>query len=229
MTSPVSASLLSRLISLAYDPVSALGDRWFLASHRDALVDGLEGRILDLGAGTGWMFPYLAGVDGSLEVHAIEPDPYMRARARQRAASLELDVTFHAGVAEELPFRDESFDAALSSLVLCTVDDPVAARDELARVLIDDGEVSMLEHVRGQGLRGRLQEMVAPLWRPLAGGCHLDRSQHEPFLADPAFEVQTFQRLDIGLFPIKPFIAARFQRVQRSEQAEQRDREKGEP
>ncbi len=220
MTS-VPASMLSRLTSRVYDPVSALGDRLFLASHREALVDGIEGRVLDLGAGTGWTFPYLAAADGSLEVHALEPDPNMRARARQRAASLELDVTLHAGVAEELPFRDGSFDAALSSLVLCTVDDPVAAKDELARVLTDGGEVRMLEHVRGQGLRGRLQAVVAPLWRPLAGGCHLDRSQHEPFLADPTFEAQTFQRLDIGLFPIKPFVSARFQRVPRSEQTEQ--------
>lgn len=215
MTS-VSASMLGRLTSRVYDPVSALGDRLFLASHRDALVDGIDGRVLDLGAGTGWTFPYLAAIDGSLEVHALEPDPHMSARARQRAGSLDLDVTVHAGVAEELPFRDGSFDVALSSLVLCTVDDPVAAKDELARVLTSGGEVRMLEHVRGQGLRGRLQEVAAPLWRPLAGGCHLDRSQHEPFLDDPSFEVQTFQRLDIGLFPIKPFVTARFRHVSRS-------------
>lgn len=209
---PPKYHLLQRLHAAVFDPVSAIGDRLFLASHRRDIVDGVEGRVLDLGAGTGWSFRYLEDHAESIELHALEPDPFMRARAKRRAASLDLDVTIHAGVGEALPFDADRFDVVLSSLVLCTVDDPEATRAEIARVLKPDGELRMFEHIHGTGLRGRLQSLLAPGWRLAAGGCELRRRQHEPYLGDPRFAVESIEHHDIGLFPIKPFVAARFRR-----------------
>lgn len=72
--------------------------------------------------------------------------------------------------AERLPYGDDTFDAAVAGLVFCTIPDPEAALDELARVLRPGGEVRFLEHVQAEGFRGRLQPLVEPLWKPLAGG-----------------------------------------------------------
>lgn len=202
----------SRVVAASYDPVAAVGDRWFLARHRADLLAGLSGRVLLVGAGTGWSFPYLEALDASLEVHAIEPDSTMRRRARARAAEMDLDVILAAARAETLPYRDGSFDAVVTSLVLCSVDDLDAVRGELSRVLRSGGELRLLEHVRAPGIRGRAQRAVAPLWHPLAGGCHLTRRPHEAYERDPTFSVIDCEEIDGGLFPIRPFVRARFRR-----------------
>jgi SAM-dependent methyltransferase len=77
--------------------------------------------------------------------------------------------------AEHLPFADASFDTVVSTLVLCTVRDPSAALAEIGRVLRPGGRLLFIEHVRGEGRRGRVQQRITPLWRVLAGGCHPDR------------------------------------------------------
>lgn len=199
-------------VAAVYDPVVGLADRWFLDRWRARLADGLTGRILDLGAGTGRMHPHLAATEGVTEVHAVEPDPAMRRRGRRRSQRHGLDVQWHGAAGEALPFREGTFDAAIASLVLCTVTDEAAVRAELARVIASGGELRFLEHVRGDGLRGRAQRAIQPLWRPVAAGCHLTRRQHEGYLADPAFEALEVEPIDAGIFPIRPFVFGRFRR-----------------
>jgi SAM-dependent methyltransferase len=100
--------------------------------HRRRLLDGLHGAVLELGAGHGLNFPhYPAGVS---EVIAIEPEPTLRARAADAAASAPVRVRVLAGVADELPVADQSVDAAIASLVLCSVPDQRRALAELRRV-----------------------------------------------------------------------------------------------
>jgi ubiquinone/menaquinone biosynthesis C-methylase UbiE len=77
--------------------------------------------------------------------------------------------------AEELPFPDESFDAAVFAFVLCSVEDPGLALEEARRVLKPNGKLVLLEHVRGEGRIARWQERLTPLHRKLAGNCHLNR------------------------------------------------------
>jgi ubiquinone/menaquinone biosynthesis C-methylase UbiE len=77
--------------------------------------------------------------------------------------------------AEALPFPDGSFDVVVSTLVLCTVDDPGRALAEVRRVLAPGGRLVLLEHVRSGGGLARWQDRLAPLWRHLAAGCHLNR------------------------------------------------------
>ncbi len=132
-----------------------------------------RGRVLEIAAGTGAQFRWY--VPGTT-VTALEPDRGMLERARRRAASAAARVTVVEGRAEEVPFPDGSFDAAVSAFGLCTVGDPAAALSELRRVLVPGGALLLLEHVHLPWEPGRaLQRRAAPAWAAVAGGCRLDR------------------------------------------------------
>jgi ubiquinone/menaquinone biosynthesis C-methylase UbiE len=198
-----------RVFAALYDPVTAGAERRIFPEHREYLVAGLRGRVLDLGAGTGAMFPYFAvatdAVPG-IELVAVEPDPHMRRRATERATALDLDVDLVEGTAAALPFRDDAFDVVVAAMGFCTVPDVGNALSEVARVLAPDGEVRFLEHVRGRGWYGRLQAAIAPAWRVAVGGCHLDRETGERFRAHPALAVSELQQLSLPTYPATPFV-----------------------
>src|ERR1035438_6023132 len=87
-----------------------------IRQHRDELLAGLSGRVIEVGAGAGSNFAhYPSGVE---EVVAVEPEPYLRERARAAAAHAEVRIEVLDGVADRLPVQDSSFDAAVACLVL---------------------------------------------------------------------------------------------------------------
>ena len=141
--------------------------------HRRRLLDGLSRTVLELGAGHGLNFPhYPTGVS---DVIAIEPEPTLRAAASQAAAAAPVPIRVLAGVADELPLEDESVDAAVVSLVLCSVPDQDRALSELRRVLRPHGELRFYEHVIPNCQPRRLLLKAADhsgLWPRIAGGCH---------------------------------------------------------
>ncbi len=174
-------------------------------------------RILDVGSGTGAMFPFYAAASSSatsrgLSVVAVEPDAHMRERAERRARECGLDVTLVDAGAESLPLADESVDVVVASLVLCTVSDLDAALDEFSRVLRPGGELRVLEHVRADGRLARGQELLTPAWKHVAAGCHLARPTGEVLLADDRFTVVEYDTLDVGVPPVAPFVRGRFRR-----------------
>lgn len=161
-------------LAWAYDGLTAAGERR-LRPFRERLVGLAEGRVLEIGAGTGANFPYYRRADSVL---ALEPDPYMRRRAWRRLQGLGLQGTIRLvpGLAEELPLEDASVDHVVCTLVLCSVDDPARSLAEVRRVLRPGGSLRFLEHVRfEEGWKGWLQDRLTPLWRRLFGGCHLNR------------------------------------------------------
>lgn len=201
------------VFAAVYDPVTWLAERTLLRPHREYLVDDLEGRVLDLGAGTGAMFPYfVTGQPPKLDVHAVEPDRHMLAQAKQRATGLTLDIATTAARAEALPYPDESFDAVVAAMVFCTIPDPGAALAEVRRVLKPTGEVRFLEHVAATGWQRRLQSAVAPVWRRIAGGCHLTRESVATFTSASGLEVTEIDRLRTGVPPVRPFVRGRLRR-----------------
>lgn len=193
-----------------YDPITRFTQKRF-RSHREWLADGLSGSVLDLGTGTGAMFPHLSG--RGLDLHAIEPDPNMRTRAEERAADLDCALDLREGRAESLPYPDGRFDAVVVSLVLCTVSDLAASVDEIARVLKPGGECRFLEHVRGEGRHARFQELLTPCWQHVAGGCQLDRETPAAFVSHPALTVGTLQRTGAGMMPVEPVLRGRVVRA----------------
>lgn len=157
-----------------YERISADSDRRGTAEHRARALAGLTGRVIEIGAGNGRNFPhYPASVT---EVVAVEPEDRLRALAEQAAHDAPVTVTVVAGHADDLPFDAATFDAAVASLVLCSVPDVGRSLVELRRVLRPGGELRFFEHVRSANpLIGRFQDAVTPVWGAAGGGCHLNR------------------------------------------------------
>ncbi len=159
--------------ALACDVVMGTLDRLGLRRARQRLVEGLAGRVLELGAGTGRLFEHYGPAARTVGID-VDLEGLHRARRRSR------EMPLVCADAQALPFRDGAFDAVVESLVLCSVPDVRQTLLEARRVLRDGGELRLLDHVRPTGafLR-RLVDAVTPLWARLSGGCHLNR---EPVL-----------------------------------------------
>ncbi len=168
--------------------------------HRREMLEGLGGRVLEVGAGPGVNFPlYGPGA----RVVAMEPEPNMIRRAAGRAAEAPAPVTLVRAAAERLPFREGAFDAAVLSLVMCSVADPPGVANEVGRVLRPGGEVRIYEHVRSESRRhARWQDRITPVWRRFSAGCHPNRDTAATLQAE-GFEV------DVRRIPIGPPTPAR--------------------
>ncbi|MCK5927154.1 class I SAM-dependent methyltransferase [Nocardioides sp.] len=128
-------------------------------------------------------------------VLAVEPDASLRGDAERAArdAGVPVPVTVVAGRAEALPARDREYDAAVLSLVLCSIDDPAPALDEVARALVPGGVLRFYEHVGSAHRPLRLLERLVNLvWSRLAGGCHLDWDSVAA-IRDAGFEITTLE------------------------------------
>lgn len=177
--------------------------------HRRDTLRGLAGRVLELGAGNGRNFAHYPST--VTKVVALEPEPYLRERALAAAAAAPVPVEVVDAVADPLPYEDSSFDAAVASLVLCTVPDQERAIAELYRVVRSGGELHFYEHVHAhrQPLRGILEFADrSRLWPSIAGGCHPTR---ETLLAieKAGFAVEQSRRFPFAptrLMPAVPHI-----------------------
>jgi ubiquinone/menaquinone biosynthesis C-methylase UbiE len=143
--------------------------------HRARMLSGLSGRVIEVGAGNGLNFPHYPAT--VTEVLAVEPEPILRDAAIEAAAEAPVKVTVVAGVADALPADDGSFDAAVASLVLCSVPEQASALAEISRVLRPGGELRFYEHVVSQRLwaAGLERFADATFWPRVAGGCHCAR------------------------------------------------------
>ncbi|WP_191906077.1 class I SAM-dependent methyltransferase (plasmid) [Haloarcula sp. KBTZ06] len=203
----------SPLFAAIYDPATALVERTLLRPHREYLVANLDGTVLDLGAGTGAMFPYFNSVaNASTEVHAIEPDPHMRRQAEEKANAQATPIHIESAPAEALPYDEDTFDVVIASMVFCTIPEVESAISEIVRVLKPGGELRFFEHVIDDGWRARVQSALAPLWRRLAGGCHLTRQTGTQLVAEQSFDVVEIERLNLGITPIRPFVRGRLRK-----------------
>jgi SAM-dependent methyltransferase len=179
-----------------YERVAAGAERAGAAGHRDRLLAGLAGRAVEVGAGNGLnLAHYPATVT---DVLAVEPEPYLRARAEVAAARAAVPVRVVDGTSTALPLDDASVDAAVASLVLCSVPDQAGALAELRRVVRPGGELRFYEHVLARDDRwSRWQRRVDPVWTRLAGGCHLTRDT-EQAIRDAGFDVEHSERFDFA-------------------------------
>ena len=175
------------------------------AAQRQPLLAGLSGRVIEIGAGTGTNFAYYPAA--VTEVVAVEPEPHLRRAAKRAARAAEVDITVVDGTAERLPAGAARFDAAVASLVLCTVDDQQLALAELYRALRPGGQLRFFEHVAaGSAALRRLQVVVdRTLWPHLFGGCHTSRDTLSAITA-AGFEVERVEPVSLPFGPASPHI-----------------------
>ena len=187
-----------------YDPFLALGERRGMRDRRAALLAGARGRVLEIGAGTGLNLPFYPPQLDALVLS--EPEEEMARRLESRRARQRPDACVVRASADALPFADASFDAVVSTMVLCTVPDPEAAVAEVRRVLRPGGRLLYLEHVRGDGSLGRWQDRVAPAWAAFAAGCRCDRPTHD--LLDRTFALERTVRAEWRGMPrlVRPLV-----------------------
>jgi ubiquinone/menaquinone biosynthesis C-methylase UbiE len=141
-------SLRSKFFALTYDRQMAKAEQAGLHAMRERLLAGASGDVIEIGGGTGLNLPCYGPDVRSLTI--TEPEPAMLRRLERRVHEQRPSATVLRAPAEDLPFEDHSFDVAVSTLVLCGVDDQPRALRELRRVLRPGGRLLFIEHLRSE-------------------------------------------------------------------------------
>lgn len=177
----------------------------FVEGRKTDLLQGLEGTLVEIGSGTG---PNLRYLPPGLRVVGVEPNPFMFGHYRQAARNEGRSAELIQGLAESLPFPDDSVDAVLSTLVLCSVKGLGNVLTEIRRVLKPGGRFFFVEHVAAQEGTWllRIQRAVRPLWRRIGDGCEPDRTM-EADLRRAGFREITLDRFSVPLPIVSPHIA----------------------
>jgi len=180
-TTPTSTSapaarptLADRAFAGIYDPILWLGEHRGQGARRREVLARARGLTVEIGAGTGLNLQHYPAP--LRELVLAEPDAGMRRRLEHRVKDADRPASVIGAGAEQLPFADGTVDTVVSTLVLCTVEEPRVALREIARVLAPEGQLLFIEHVRaGTRLRARWQDRLETPWRAFASGCRCNR------------------------------------------------------
>jgi len=145
-----------------------------LLPYRERVISAAQGRVLEIGIGSGLNLPFY-----SLQVKeliGLEPAPRLLAMARGASSRVSLPVTFIEGSAETIPLEDNSIDTVVTTWTLCTIPAVVQALGEMRRVLRQGGQLLFVEHglAPDAGVR-KWQDWLTPAWKRIGGGCRLNR------------------------------------------------------
>lgn len=149
-----------------------------MVPFRRRVIGAAEGRVLEVGIGSGLNLPLYGPSVRS--VIGLDPSPELLLMARDRARTALVPVKLLEASAETVPLDDASIDTVVTTWTLCTIPDAPRALSELRRVLRPGGALLFVEHGRAPEFGvARWQDRLDPMWRRLAGGCHLNRKIDE--------------------------------------------------
>jgi ubiquinone/menaquinone biosynthesis C-methylase UbiE len=198
-------TLRSRFFAATYDRQMVKVEKAGLRAHRESLLAEASGRVLEIGAGTGGNLPFYGPAVESLTM--TEPEVPMLRRLERKVREMAPDATVLRAPGEDLPFEDDSFDTAVSTLVLCGVDDQPRALRELRRVLRPAGRLLFIEHVRSIDPKlARKQDRMNGINRFMVG-CECNRPTLSTIEAG-GFDVTKIEHLTAKKVPkfVSPFI-----------------------
>ena len=168
-------TLWGRIFAAGYDLTMAGAEKAVLRGRREAMLGPVKGAVLELGGGTGANLPFYG--QGVEELVVTEPEEFMARKLEAKLVDHPLPARAVRAPAENLPFEPNSFDFVVSTLVLCTVDDPERALAEARRVLRPGGKLMFLEHVRSDDPRfARWQDRLHGVWLRVGYGCRCNRT-----------------------------------------------------
>ena len=209
------SAVWARAFAAVYDPFLWFGERAGVRALRKELLGEARGRTVDIGSGTGLNVRHYP--DELDELVLAEPDPAMRSRLEKRLHHTGPRVRLIDAPAERLPFPDGSVDTVVSTFVLCTVDAPELALQEIVRVLRPDGQLLFIEHVRSDSptLAAWQNRLVEP-WRRFARGCRCNRATAQ-LIATSGMTLDDMQERPWRAMPpiVRPLIAGRARRGER--------------
>jgi ubiquinone/menaquinone biosynthesis C-methylase UbiE len=166
-----------------------------LLPYRQRVVGSAQGRVLEVGVGSGLNLPFYGA--HVTEILALEPSPPLIGMARRFAGAC-VPVAFIEGSAEAIPLDDKSVDTVVTTWTLCTIPQAVVALNEMRRVLRPSGRLVFVEHGLAPDERvQRWQHRLTPLWRRISGGCHFNR----PIRAMIEAGGFRLERLETGYLP----------------------------
>ena len=200
-------SCYPKVFATIYNPILLSGEVAGMRRMRRELLADAHGSVLEIGAGTGLNLRHYG--DGVKELTITEPDAAMFAKLSKTAAGSALNPRVVQAPAEQLPFEDDSFDAVVSTMVLCTVADPAGSLAEIRRVLRPGGKLLLIEHVQaaeGKRLR-RAQNGLHRPWKAFACGCNCNLDT-DGLVAAAGFDTAPLQRGKWKLMPplIRPLV-----------------------
>jgi ubiquinone/menaquinone biosynthesis C-methylase UbiE len=145
-----------------------------LVPYRERVIGAAEGRVLEIGVGSGMNLPFYR--PPAREILALEPAPRLMTMARSASRASSMPVTFLEASAEAIPLDKHSVDAIVTTWTLCSIPQAARALAEMRRVVRPGGKLLFVEHglAPDEGVR-RWQEWLTPAWRRISGGCHLNR------------------------------------------------------
>lgn len=179
-----------------------------IAESRRKLLAAAEGRVLEVGAGTGFNLPHYP--EGVANLTVTDGMDGMLRRATRRAGKLGRTIVTTQASVESLPFEAGSFDTVVASLLLCSVEDQDKALAEIGRVLKPGGQYLFLEHVRSTDPKvARRQDRMEGLWGVIAMGCHPNRDTLPRI--EQAFAVEEVEREEMPMGPkiVRPYVLGR--------------------
>ena len=167
-----------------------------LLPYRKRIIPAAEGRVLEIGIGSGLNLPfYQAQVR---ELFGLEPSPRLVAMARRKARASQRSVNFIEGSADTIPLDDRSIDTVVTTWTLCSIPSALRALAEMKRVLKPGGQLLFVEHgLAPEANIRKWQNRLTPIWKRIGGGCHLNRPIRE-LIESAAFSIS---RVETGYAP----------------------------
>jgi ubiquinone/menaquinone biosynthesis C-methylase UbiE len=167
-----------------------------LRPYRERTAGAAEGRVLDIGIGSGLNLPFYARQ--AREIFGLDPSPPLLARAQSMAPRTQTPIHLLEGSAERIPLADHTIDTVVMTWTGCSIPEICAALEEMRRVLRPGGRLLFVEHGRAPEPRvARWQERLDPFWQRFSGGCHLNR-KIDDLLSNAGFQID---RLATGYIP----------------------------